>query len=371
MRKLDLLNIPEERKLPLMRKKARRTSEEAGWDLLGTAPVVHLASTTPEGAPFVRVLNAALAPGRVLFHGAVFGEKTRCLGRPAVVSAFREVVFVPSYFRDARKACPATTLYRSVLAYGVLRDVEDLAAKAEALEALMQKLQPEGGYTPLTPGEPLYTKDYRSTRVFELVVERVEGKASLCQDRPPAVRDAVVNGLWERGAPEDSEAIREILEESPHPWPERFLGPDGVELLTAPWGDELQEHARLLAGRYWRQGVSPDDIERSLRGSAVWVGARDRDGRLIGAARALTDTAWVASIHDVVVHPDVQGRGVGRALVGLLLDHARLRRCANIHLGTADKERFYAHFGFVRSSDVQRPYAATSMTLLRDLTSRG
>jgi len=71
----------------------------------------------------------------------------------------------------------------------------------------------------------------------------------------------------------------------------------------------------------------------------------------------------------VVVHPDAQGRGIGRALVALLLDHARLRRCANVHLGTADKERFYARFGFVPNQDVQRPYAATSMTLLRDVTS--
>jgi N-acetylglutamate synthase-like GNAT family acetyltransferase/nitroimidazol reductase NimA-like FMN-containing flavoprotein (pyridoxamine 5'-phosphate oxidase superfamily) len=352
-----------------MRKRARRTTEEAAWELLGTAPAVHLASTTPDGAPLVRVLNAALAPGRMLFHGAIFGEKSSCIGRPAVVSAFREVAFVPSYFRDAHKACPATTLYRSALAYGVLRDVEDHAAKAEALEALMQKHQPEGGYVPLTPGESLYEKDYRSTRVFELVVERVEGKASLCQDRPVAVRDAVLSGLWDRGAPEDSDAIREILEESPHPWPERFLAPGGVELLTAPRGEELREHALLLAGHYWRQGVSPEGIERSLRGSAVWVGARDPEGRLVGAARALTDTAWVASIHDVVVHPDVQGRGIGRSLVALLLDHARLRRCANIHLGTADKEHFYARFGFVPSKDVPRPYPTTSMTLLRESTS--
>ena len=354
-----------------MRKKARRTNEQAAWDLLAAAPAVHLASTTHDGAPLVRVLNAALAPGRVLFHGAVFGEKSACLGRAAVVSAFREIAFVPSYFRDERKACPATTLYRSALAYGVLRDVEDHAAKAAALEALMQKHQPEGGYTPLTPGERLYEKDYRSTRVFELVVERIEGKASLCQDRPPAVRDAVVNGLWDRGDPGDADAIREILEESPHPWPERFLGPDGVELLTAPRGEELQEHARLLAGHYWREGVPVEDIERSLRGSSVWVGARDREGRLVGAARAITDAVWVASIHDVVVHPEVQGRGIGRALIALLLDHARLRRCANVHLGTADKERFYGRFGFVPSKEVQRPYAATPMTLVRGVTGRG
>lgn len=349
-----------------MRKKARRTSEEAAWELLATAPAVHLASTTPEGAPLVRVLNAAVASGRVLFHGAVFGEKATCLGRPAVVSAFQEFAFVPSHFRDAHKACPATTLYRSALAYGVLRDVEDVAAKAAALEALMQKHQPEGGYTPMTPSEPLYQKDYRSTRVFELVVERVVGKASLCQDRPPAIRDAVLDGLWHRGAPGDSTAIREILEESPHPWPERFLGPHGVELLTAPRGDELREHARLLADQYWRQGVPLEDIERSLRGSTVWIGARDAEGRLVGAARAVTDAAWVASIHDVVVHPDLRGRGIGRAIVALLLNHAQLRGCANVHLGTADQEAFYARFGFVPSKDVKRPYPTTPMTLLRE-----
>ena len=75
-----------------MRKKARRTNEQAAWDLLAAAPAVHLASTTPDGAPLVRVLNAALAPGghAIIATFALDGPE-RCSGLPVVRYAPREL----------------------------------------------------------------------------------------------------------------------------------------------------------------------------------------------------------------------------------------------------------------------------------------
>ena len=325
-----------------MRRKQRRTDDEAARALLREAPVVHLATTTADGAPVVRALNAVVLGERVLFHGAVAGEKMACLGRPAVVSAHRVIASIPSYFTDARRACPATTYYRSAQAHGVLREAGDAELAAAMLEALMQKYQPEGGYTPLRADEPLYAKDLRTVRVFGLDIERIDGKASLGQDKPPEVVAQVLDGLWRRGAPGDDDAIREILDASPHAWPARFRGPADTELVVAPRGDELAQAAALLVGAAWRAGAGHADIERSLRASPVWIGARDAAGRVVGTARALTDTAWIASVHDVIVHPDVRGRGVGRALMALLLDHARVRACHAIHLATRDGQRFHA-----------------------------
>ncbi|KAL3653372.1 hypothetical protein CASFOL_003053 [Castilleja foliolosa] len=39
------------------------------------------------------------------------------------------------------------------------------------------------------------------------------------------------------------------------------------------------------------------------------------NGRLIGFGRAVSDLALTASIYDVMVHPDLQGRGIGRMIV--------------------------------------------------------
>ena len=198
-----------------MRHEKLRMPDAAAERLLAEAEVVHLATTRPDGTPVLRALNAVLVRGHVLFHGAKAGEKSACLGRPAVVSAERAVATIPSTFIDPRLACPATTLYVSAQARGQLVDVEDLALKAEMLAALMRKYQPEGGYLPIRPEDPAYTGALRGVRVFGVAIEELSGKAKLGQNKPPEYVVKVLEGLWRRGAPGDVEAIRTLVETHP------------------------------------------------------------------------------------------------------------------------------------------------------------
>src|SRR5690606_32828375 len=114
-----------------------------------------------------------------------------------------DVALVPSYFVDPEMACPATTYYRSVQVHGMLRDVDDLARKAAALAAFMAHQQPEGGHAPIRVEDPRYAKELRAVRVFGVEAERITGKESLGQDRPPERTQKVVEGLWRRGDPDD------------------------------------------------------------------------------------------------------------------------------------------------------------------------
>src|SRR5262245_30752112 len=58
----------------------------------------------------------------------------------------------------------------------------------------------------------------------------------------------------------------------------------------------------------------PQALARAVAHS-TWV-ARAWDGsRLIGLARALSDEVAIAYLQDVLVHPEYQRHGVGRALV--------------------------------------------------------
>jgi nitroimidazol reductase NimA-like FMN-containing flavoprotein (pyridoxamine 5'-phosphate oxidase superfamily)/GNAT superfamily N-acetyltransferase len=343
----------------LVRHARRETDATSAWELLQSAQVVHLASTTPEGYPVLRVLNARVLDGWVLFHGAHVGEKAWCLDRPAVVSVHDAVASVPSYFIDETLACPATTYYRSVQAHGTLKDICDPSHKARALQAFMEHQQPEGGHLPIDASDPNYAKSLRSVRVFGLEVERITGKASLGQDREPERTRRVVEGLWRRGGPGDLRAIGLILEQSPKATPEWLLAPPalrdrGVNLLISPSERELTQVPRLLEGRYWRQQSTPESMITSHRRASAWVGATDKDGTLIAVARALGDGAARGTIYDVVVNEAWQGAGLGRTLVSLLLSHPALRHCERILLGTRDRMRFYEHFGFrsVHSGDL-------------------
>ena len=100
--------------------------------------------------------------------------------------------------------------------------------------------------------------------------------------------------------------------------------------------------------------------------SPAWIGARDASGALIASARATGDGARVAWIYDVIVRPDWRGRGLGEALVRLLLDHPAVRHARMVRLGTRDAQPLYARMGFVDPASYQSPFPHTEMVLKRE-----
>jgi len=54
--------------------------------------------------------------------------------------------------------------------------------------------------------------------------------------------------------------------------------------------------------------------------------------QLIGFARATSDHAFNATIWDVVVHPDFQGKGLGKALMKYMLKKLRLKTLATLFI---------------------------------------
>jgi GNAT superfamily N-acetyltransferase len=194
----------------------------------------------------------------------------------------------------------------------------------------------------------------------------ITGKAKLGQNKPPEQAKALMERLWLRGASTDARAISLMFQHHPEEArPARFQGPGGTWLW--PWLSprEAPEAVSLLRNQYWTTRVPDGDLEMAQRGSAVWLGARDASGRLVATARAISDGVRHAYVSDVAVAPEHRGRGLGGALVRLLLDHPALRRVASIRLGTADAQRFYERLGFEPEQRVDFGFPMTSMLLRR------
>ncbi|WP_104978085.1 GNAT family N-acetyltransferase [Sorangium cellulosum] len=350
-----------------MRREIFRMDRAEAEALFAGAQVVHVASTTEEGEPVLRVVHGVVVRGAIAFHGAPAGEKTEAVGRPAVVACEEIVASIPSYFVDPARACPATTLYRSAQAHGVIARVDDPDHKAEVLEALMRKYQPEGGYTPIEAAHPLYRKAIEGILVLSVPLERLDGKAKLMQHRAPEERARLLVKLWERGAPGDAAAIEVIRRASPDtPAPAFLEAPAGCALACALGPGDVEAAVDLLEGAYWNQGVPRVVIARALLGATAWVGARDAAGRLVATARAISDGARRAWLFDVMVAPALRGVRLGEALVRMLLDHPAVRGATHVHLGTQDAHGFYARFGFRdRAALPPRPFTSTEMVLVR------
>ena len=102
---------------------------------------------------------------------------------------------------------------------------------------------------------------------------------------------------------------------------------------------------RMLHGSYWAARRPRDVIERSIT-NAICFGAYDTAGRQVAFARVITDRAVFAYLSDVFVVPEFRGRGVGKALVGAILQHEELQGLQVFLLRTRDAHALYAPFGF-------------------------
>jgi len=176
--------------------------DAAEWGTLGLV--------SPDGRPLLVPLNFVHLDGRVYFHGAASGEKMAVLRDRGdatflVVDAYAQI---PSYAFDPDRACPATQYFRSVLLYGRITELADPDRKAEVLEALMKKLQPQGGYVPITAGDPLYRDSVAKVAVLELSVDRASAKVDLVQRLAEEKRASVAQVLEQRGCPVDHRTLR-------------------------------------------------------------------------------------------------------------------------------------------------------------------
>lgn len=88
-------------------------------------------------------------------------------------------------------------------------------------------------------------------------------------------------------------------------------------------------------------------IEHSFLVASMWQ-VRGNQKRLIGFARATSDHAFNATIWDVVVHPDFQSQGLGKALMKYVLKKLRSEEISNVTL-FADPHvvDFYRTMGFM------------------------
>jgi N-acetylglutamate synthase-like GNAT family acetyltransferase/nitroimidazol reductase NimA-like FMN-containing flavoprotein (pyridoxamine 5'-phosphate oxidase superfamily) len=322
-----------------MRRAEFEADEAEAWRMFEGAASVRFAGLA-DGRPVLRTLSAVVLDGAICVHGGDDGEKLGLLG-PVMASCDEVIAQVPSYWIHPELACPASTYYLSAVAEGQLVRVEELARKAAIMEALMQRFQPEGGYVPLD--DVRYRKVLAGLMVAELRPVRLSAKRKLGQHRSKRQIETVLEGLWRRGACTDLRAIELIR--AAHPAQPVFReGPEQSVLHVLPSEADAREVAALLEGEYWTGGLTLDQLARAQRGSEAWIVARGPEG-VRASARAVSDGARLAYVMDVVVQEQSRGRGYGRALMQLLLDHPRVRGCARVGLRTRTPA-YYEPLGF-------------------------
>jgi uncharacterized protein len=127
--------------------------------------------------------------------------------RPRCAFEVDEVLAViPSHWVHPEYAGSATAYHRTVIFECEARVQEDPSAVAAQQERLLARYQPEGGFRPLDPNNPLYRGAMAQLAAVTLEINRWRAKFKLGQNRPVEARRRVIAELRKRGRPNDGRA---------------------------------------------------------------------------------------------------------------------------------------------------------------------
>lgn len=183
-------------------------------EVAARAEIGHFVIVTPDGWPRAVAVNFCAVGQRIYFHGALAGEKHDAVAVPGGARAGFTMnlphSMIPSYWTAPGFACPATHFFKSVEIKGRCTLVDDAAEKAVALQALMEKYQPEGGFDPIDPAESRYAKALKNVGVYRIDADSWSGKVKFGQNEPARLRRRFVEELRKRGLPVDLATADEI-----------------------------------------------------------------------------------------------------------------------------------------------------------------
>jgi GNAT superfamily N-acetyltransferase len=113
-----------------------------------------------------------------------------------------------------------------------------------------------------------------------------------------------------------------------------------ADIEAVDW-DELSDLYRIAP-----LGEKPPDALRTVFGNSMFRCFVYAGEVLVGAGRALADGVDCAYIADVAVHPDHQGRGLGKAIIRRLVAQAEGHKKIILYANPGT-EPFYLELGFL------------------------
>ena len=181
-------------------------SKEKIIEFLSSESTGRIASMDADGFPQIIPMNFVFINDVVYMHSHIRGEKLENIKRNDKVGfeVDRNLEFLPSYFFDPTDASLADTLYISVVMKGICQIIENNEEKTLALNALMKKYQPEGGYEPMNPEMEVLNE----VAVIKVTPQTMRGKYKIGQNLKDSEKRQLAENIFKR----NSKTARNTLE---------------------------------------------------------------------------------------------------------------------------------------------------------------
>ena len=180
-------------------------SKEKIIEFLSSQQTGRISSIDENGYPQIIPMNFVFINDVVYMHSHIKGEKLENIKRNQKVGfeVDKSLEFLPSYFSDPTDASLADTLYISVVIKGNANIILDKEEKTTALNGLMKKYQPEGGYEPIKPDMDVL----KGVEVIKIVPESLRGKYKIGQNMDMKSRIDLAKQILERNSSTAKETL--------------------------------------------------------------------------------------------------------------------------------------------------------------------
>ena len=180
-------------------------SKEKIIEFLSSQQTGRISSIDENGYPQIIPMNFVFINDVIYMHSHIRGEKLDNIRRNQKVGfeVDKSLEFLPSYFSDPTDASLADTLYISVVIKGNGSIVSDREEKTTALNGLIKKYQPEGGYEPIKPEMDVLNE----VEVIKIVPESLRGKYKIGQNMDMKSRIDLARQILQRNSPTAKETL--------------------------------------------------------------------------------------------------------------------------------------------------------------------
>ena len=181
-------------------------SKEKIMEFLNQQETGRVSSIDSNGFPQIIPMNFVYTNDAIYMHSHPRGEKLENITKNPKVGfeVDQSLEFLPSYFSSPTDASQADTLYISVVIKGKASLVSEPKEKAIALNELMKKYQPEGGYEKLTSDMPVVEE----VAIIKVVPITIKGKYKIGQHMDRKTRLEIARKILERNTPTAKNTIK-------------------------------------------------------------------------------------------------------------------------------------------------------------------
>ena len=174
-------------------------SKEKLVEFLNKQETGRICSIDKDGYPQIIPMNFVFVNDAIYMHSHPRGEKLENITKNPKVGfeVDQSLEFLPSYFTHPKDASQADTLYISVVIKGTGIIVNERKEKTMALNSLMKKYQPEGGYESISPDMSVVDE----VAIIKVIPTTMRGKYKVGQHLEKKSRLEVAKKLLERNTP--------------------------------------------------------------------------------------------------------------------------------------------------------------------------